>query len=179
MCYTRVLGMYGVHFIGSLKCAIYIHICWYLHVVHFMGVMKCTVEAFKTCSNQGLIPTYLQKVGSISISHCQLSPPPPTTTIMGNNSIQLRERHESLYFTDGNVVLSAPRPDKAGLLFRVHKSVLSSHSLIFKDMFDTCGPSDNTSETNGDNFYDGVPLICMPDDGNDLESVLKILYYQR
>ena len=30
-----------------------------------MGVMKCTVEAFKTCSNQGLTPTYSQKVGSM------------------------------------------------------------------------------------------------------------------
>ena len=31
-----------------------------------MGVMKCAVEAFKTCSNQGLTPTYLQKLGSIT-----------------------------------------------------------------------------------------------------------------
>ena len=41
------------------------HDSQHLHVAHFMGVMKCAVEAFKTCSNQGLTPTYLQKVGSI------------------------------------------------------------------------------------------------------------------
>ena len=57
--------VHAAHFMGVMKCTIYIHICWYQHVVHFVGVMKCTVEAFKTCSNQGLTPTYLQKVGSI------------------------------------------------------------------------------------------------------------------
>ena len=81
MCYMSVptyMTQYPciAHFIGSMKCTIYIHICWYLHVAHFVGVMKCTVEAFKTCSNQGLTPTYLQKVGSImalrNFRHCPL-----------------------------------------------------------------------------------------------------------
>lgn len=101
---------------------------------------------------------------------------------MSNNCVQLREsaeRHESLYFMDGNVILQAPRPDQPALLFRVHKSVLSSHFPIFSDMFDVCNPSGMTDNGDGDRFYDGVALVHMPDDANHLESVLKILYYQR
>lgn len=101
------------------------------------------------------------------------------TSMAGDND-RLIERHESLYFMDGNVVLLAPRPDKPqGVFFRVHKSVLSSHSPIFMDMFDVCSQSGGTSETEAGNFYDGAPLIHMSDDANHLESVLQILYYQR
>ncbi len=43
----------------------------------------------------------------------------------------LPERHDLLWFPDGNVVLATD-----SLLFRVHESFLSLHSSVFKDMFD-------------------------------------------
>lgn len=97
---------------------------------------------------------------------------------MSNDDVQQMERHKTLYFNDGNVVLLALRPDQPALLFRVHKSVLSSHSLVFSNMFDVFDSSGMTSNPTDDHSYDGVPLIHMPDDANHLESVLKILYYQ-
>ena len=109
-----------------------------------------------------------------------------------DDNVLLWERHNSLYFTDGNVVLHAPLSGNTrGLLFRVHRSVLSSHSPVFSDMFYVCNEPGNISKTDADdvsseaqvdlsgtNFYDGVPLVHLPDDGNHLESILKILYYQ-
>lgn len=101
------------------------------------------------------------------------------------------QRHTKLYFTDGNICLSAvshasaasqsdsnaemlaapDHPLSAGIFFRVHQSVLSIHSPIFCDMFGL--PStDDTNET-----YDGVPLVHMPDSAEDLESLLTALYF--
>ncbi|KAG6377978.1 hypothetical protein JVT61DRAFT_14774 [Boletus reticuloceps] len=96
---------------------------------------------------------------------------------MGNDSTLVREKHKSLYFMDGNVVLLAPRTDNPGMLFRIHKSTLAMHSPIFSDMFGVCNPPRSTGE-NDDHLYEGVPLIHLSDDADHLGSVLEILYYQ-
>lgn len=41
------------------------------------------------------------------------------------------KHHDVLWFTDGNVVLETDT-----YLFRVHKSLLSFHSTVFRDMFE-------------------------------------------
>ena len=60
-----VLSMYGAHFIGSLKCAIYIHICWYLHVAHFMTPFNCTTSHYQHALNTTILPQHpsLQSLG--------------------------------------------------------------------------------------------------------------------
>jgi hypothetical protein len=73
-------------------------------------------------------------------------------------------RDEDLYFEDGNVVISASNnvEDPSLVYFRVHKSVLSKQSVVFRDMFSLPSFSDT------DNMYDGVPLIYFHDDAKEL-----------
>jgi hypothetical protein len=78
-------------------------------------------------------------------------------------------RHEDLYYADGSVILLAVHDGKTHA-FRVHKSVLGSHSKVFADMFGL--PSIADKET-----YDGVDSVRMPDDAKDLEDLLRALYY--
>ncbi|KAG0707705.1 hypothetical protein DFH29DRAFT_895021 [Suillus ampliporus] len=78
-------------------------------------------------------------------------------------------RQGDLYYSDGSVVLLAAHAGKTHA-FRVHKSVLGSHSKVFADMFAL--PSGTANET-----YDGVDSVHMPDDAKDLEDLLRALYY--
>lgn len=88
-------------------------------------------------------------------------------------------RHPSLYFSDGDIVLSAKivpndsSPTTENLqMFRVHSFLLKHHSPLFADMFSlppptTLLPSD---------AYDGVPLVTLYDSASDLASLLDVLY---
>lgn len=94
------------------------------------------------------------------------------------------QRHSSLYLADGNICLSAASSrfiapvdgaaeptQPAGLLFRVHRSVLALHSPVFRDMFGIPDMS-GANET-----YDGISLVQMPDSAEDLEGPLKAFYH--
>lgn len=95
------------------------------------------------------------------------------------------EHHETLYFADGNICLSA-RPaatrldgdlnaeaqNSKILVFRVHQGVLSLHSPVFKDMLAFPEPQPGTNEV-----YDGVPLVQMPDSAEALESLINAFYH--
>ncbi|OAX44698.1 hypothetical protein K503DRAFT_678322, partial [Rhizopogon vinicolor AM-OR11-026] len=74
-----------------------------------------------------------------------------------------------LYYADGSVVLFAAHAGQTHA-FKVHKSVLGSHSRVFADMFAL--PSAIELE-----MYDGVDSVNMPDDAKDLEDLLRALYY--
>ncbi len=94
------------------------------------------------------------------------------------------ERHNVLWFPDGNVVLATD-----SLLFRVHKSFLSLHSSVFKDMFDLphvsagdSGGSDgvqdmrNTTAMARDE-YEGLPLVSLVGDkGEEVAHLLRAVY---
>lgn len=89
---------------------------------------------------------------------------------------KMDERHPSLYFDDGDVVLSAPistHMDGGRIdvqYFRIHKFTMRHHSAIFRDMFALPTPASQQS-------YDGIPLIAMTDSAEDLAVLLKLLYY--
>ena len=89
----------------------------------------------------------------------------------GTSSSNLR--HPELYFSDGNFVIiaqdAAKKTDR--IHFRVHQSILSKHSQVFKDMFNLPGPPADVQE-----FYDGVPFVEVNDDPEDLAKILTILY---
>ena len=82
------------------------------------------------------------------------------------------ERHPTLYFPNGDVVLSAlidgapPRTQ----LFRVHKFLLMHHSTAFANMFADANPASGES-------YDGVPIVELHGDrSEDFALLLNYLY---
>ena len=79
------------------------------------------------------------------------------------------EKHPSLYHADGDIILSAKGPE-LHQLFRVHKVFLAHYSDVFKDMFQL------GAEVPADETYDGVPMVTMPDNAEDLTTLLEVLY---
>ncbi len=84
-----------------------------------------------------------------------------------------------LWFPDGNVVLATN-----SLLFKVHKSILSLQSSVFKDMFDlpTVDGSHPVQGTVGivPEMYDGLPLVTLVGDkGEDVAHLLGAVYKRR
>lgn len=89
-----------------------------------------------------------------------------------DNANQIEERwHPSLYFADGDIVVSAVSKDKSYIEFyRVDRVFLARHSTIFKDMF-VVGESNLDMEQ-----YDGVPKVHLPDDAEDVAGLLSAIY---
>jgi hypothetical protein len=82
-------------------------------------------------------------------------------------------RDEDLYFEDGNVIISTSSGGDDLIYFRVHKSVLSKQSVVFRDMFSLPSVSDV------DTMYDGVPLVRVHDDAKELKQFLQGIYDPR
>ena len=80
-------------------------------------------------------------------------------------------KHPDLYFADGDVVLSAKYKDGSNTLFRVHRIMLSHFSQVFKDMFSL------PTHPQANDMYEGVPMIQMPDEGEDLCEFIRTLYH--
>ncbi|EIN09640.1 hypothetical protein PUNSTDRAFT_67037, partial [Punctularia strigosozonata HHB-11173 SS5] len=77
-----------------------------------------------------------------------------------------------LWFEDGNIVISSFfAPDT---LFRVHRSILSLNSVVFRDMFALAcsGPG------SGCPTFEGYPLIQLADDLDDIRHFLGALYHR-
>ena len=85
------------------------------------------------------------------------------------------ETHESLdlWFDDGNIIIRTVLSDnRTYIAYKVHKSILVTHSNVFRDLFD--GPQvafDVASDR-----YDGLPVIQLPDPPSEVNSFLKALY---
>ncbi|KIJ64949.1 hypothetical protein HYDPIDRAFT_111635 [Hydnomerulius pinastri MD-312] len=80
------------------------------------------------------------------------------------------------WMEDGNIVLAAQ-----GNYFRVHLSVLSLHSSIFKDMFISSSPSSGCSTSSYGalddvQVIDRCPVVQLSDSVEDLQIVLDALY---
>ncbi|KAG8969153.1 hypothetical protein FRC05_001197 [Tulasnella sp. 425] len=92
---------------------------------------------------------------------------PASQFVMTDISQPSLQRHDSFYLFDGSICLLA-----RGIVFRVFKSLLAEESGVFKDMF-TVG-SDGQAE--GQSLYDGVPLISLDDDPEDLANLFRFLW---
>lgn len=86
----------------------------------------------------------------------------------------MAQRHASLYFLDDNIALMAQNyfGEKTSTVFRVHQSILSLYSSVFADMLTM--PPVQEAET-----YDDVPLVDLPDNAGEIESLLKTIYLPR
>jgi hypothetical protein len=77
------------------------------------------------------------------------------------------QRVRSMYwFEDGNIVLQAEET-----LFRVHQSVLSRHSSIFKDTFAMPQPPSQENK-----YTEGCPVLPLSDTAEDINNLLSLLY---
>ncbi|KAI0080975.1 hypothetical protein K474DRAFT_1614450 [Panus rudis PR-1116 ss-1] len=77
------------------------------------------------------------------------------------------QRHENLWFPDGNVVLISTDD----IAFRLHKSVLGRHSSLFRDMFTLPQPQGANTEE-----FDGCPAVRLQDSGNSVAGLISIFY---
>ncbi|KLO13582.1 hypothetical protein SCHPADRAFT_852288 [Schizopora paradoxa] len=87
------------------------------------------------------------------------------------------KRHDTLWFSDGNVVLSAVEESTGdAIVFRIHKSSLAKQSKVFESMFKL--PQGKNTDGGVVEAYGGLklPLVRVPDAAEDVEALLEALY---
>lgn len=57
-----------------------------------------------------------------------------------------------------------------GVAFKIHKGILSLKSAIFNDLF-------SMAHLTPDDQFDGCPIVHLTDSAEDIEEVLKVLYF--
>ncbi|KIM89314.1 hypothetical protein PILCRDRAFT_813243 [Piloderma croceum F 1598] len=89
-----------------------------------------------------------------------------TTDESDTSTIKITEctRHSDVWFDDGSIVLCVEKT-----LFRVHRTILCSHSEIFSDMFSLPRPLD-------EHMIEGCPVAWLSDRACDVEHLLKAMY---
>ncbi|KAK7690526.1 hypothetical protein QCA50_005624 [Cerrena zonata] len=80
---------------------------------------------------------------------------------------QKRATDAGLWFEDGNIILIAQYTP-----FKVHRGLLSRKSEVFRDMF-TLPPPESPNKCD---LMDGIPIVHMSDNWEDLSIVLSVLY---
>ena len=68
-------------------------------------------------------------------------------------------KHQSLYFPDGDIVLSVGASSSNCVLYRLDKVLLARHSPVFAGLFCLPEPSTSVNER-----YEGAPVVHLPDD---------------
>ena len=96
--------------------------------------------------------------------------------IISSRALEPERHHPTLYYDDGNVVLSAYTKNLTSQYFRVHRSILCMHSPVLADMFAIPPLRDDGPTSELTECYDGALHIQMPDTAEDTESFLNVLY---
>ncbi|KAI0055889.1 hypothetical protein BV25DRAFT_1995960 [Artomyces pyxidatus] len=93
----------------------------------------------------------------------------------GERTEPVVHRSADLWLNDGNIIKTCSKAAPAvHTMFKVHKSVLVLHCAAFSALFDA-GPQaalDAASE-----HYDGLPVMALTDEPDDVRDNLKALYY--
>ncbi|EKM55375.1 uncharacterized protein PHACADRAFT_255959 [Phanerochaete carnosa HHB-10118-sp] len=80
------------------------------------------------------------------------------------------ERHPSLYFPDGDIVLCAPKANGDVLAFRIDRVYLTRSSPVFRELLSS-PPTGNMTEV-----FEGAPVLRLSDDATELANLLELLY---
>lgn len=75
------------------------------------------------------------------------------------------QRHGSIWYPDGNVILVSE-----SRMFRVHKSILETHSPVFGKLIQI------PPKSIGKDYFDDCPMIYVPESISDLTLFLEIIY---
>lgn len=78
------------------------------------------------------------------------------------------------WIEDGNIVLVVE-----GKYFRVHRSILSSYSEVFKGMFDVFDRPETAGSEGEKELIEECPVIHLHDAATDVQIVLKAMYDRR
>ena len=81
-----------------------------------------------------------------------------------DDEIKVLEKHPTLYFDDGNIILSC-----GSTLFCVHRTLLAKHSPVFREMF---VPKDDVKL----DVIRGCKLFPMDDSREEMEALLDVMY---
>lgn len=119
---------------------------------------------------QSRIPEALPQIPASAIPAQKSSTPLLPASGARELDMSTAKRHPSLYHEDGNIIISAFALDGTLCLFRIHKSMLEYQSETFAAMLSLPMASQE--------FYDGVPFVHLPDNAEDLVSLLQIFYHQ-
>lgn len=80
------------------------------------------------------------------------------------NGCDIVERHPDLWFDDGSIIFKAEN-----MMFKVHRSLLSSYSTFFADMFSVPQPA-------GQDTIEGCVVVEVPDNVADFTYLLRAIY---
>ena len=81
------------------------------------------------------------------------------------------ERHPEVWLSDGNIVVVAQNT-----AFRIHKSVVSLHSPVFRDLFSIPQPP-STADGTDDETVDDCRVVRVSDTSYDVRELLRAIYY--
>ncbi|KAJ7139690.1 hypothetical protein C8R44DRAFT_660169, partial [Mycena epipterygia] len=82
---------------------------------------------------------------------------------------QIRSRE--FWFHDGDIVLSCPHPNGSSFLYRVHKFMLTRHSVPFAEMLESSVLAARCLE-----IVEGVPVVSLPEPAAEIHRLLSCLY---
>ncbi|KAF9527287.1 hypothetical protein CPB83DRAFT_793363 [Crepidotus variabilis] len=84
------------------------------------------------------------------------------------NDVKAVRRSITFWFSDGSVVLQGEDTQ-----FRVHKSMLALHSVVFRDTFQVSQPA------SGEESVEGCPVVHLTETAEDVEYMLSALYERK
>lgn len=89
---------------------------------------------------------------------------------MDRTGSPILERHPTLYFLDGDIVLYATKPSGDVQAFRVDRVYLTRSSPVFRELLSTPSASNMTEA------FEGAPVLRLSDDAIELANLLELLY---